>query len=87
MWWCGDYYCDCTRPVIQRVTSDVEGVGPFRFERLWEGTFCSNDTDRNRELQWAELREAAERLGVAMPDDAPVPDSTRRALAAKGTTD
>jgi hypothetical protein len=47
VWWCGDYVCDCTQAVIERVT---EYGGPFRVERvdrklLWEGQFHSGDDD------------------------------------------
>jgi hypothetical protein len=62
MWWCGDYHCDCTQPVVERITYEP-GRAP-RTERLWEGTFCSLDTERDPEKQERELAEAAARFGV-----------------------
>jgi hypothetical protein len=72
MWWCEDPVCDCTQPIIERVTPPpLSGHMGYKFERLWEGTFCSRDTEQDDAKQWAELRAAAARFGVPMPEDAP----------------
>jgi hypothetical protein len=77
MWWCGDYECHCTQPVIERWTETDSSMAPrHRSEWLWEGTFGSLDsaTVRDDVLQWRELKEAAERFGAEKmwcPEDEP----------------
>jgi hypothetical protein len=64
MWWCGDYRCDCTQPVVERITPRV-GLPPLA-ERLWEGPFISRTGGRPEdgevEEQWRELLAAAQRF-------------------------
>jgi trehalose utilization protein len=78
MWWCGDEHCDCTQPIVERVTPPpLSGHMGYKFERLWEGTFVtSGEEPGERERQWDELREAAARFGVPMPKHAPPPPSS-----------
>jgi hypothetical protein len=80
MWWCGDPVCDCTQPVVERITALGPGDGPpFRFERLWAGTFCSGDTEHAPIVQWRELLAAAERLGAEKRwEEEDVPEEARR---------
>jgi hypothetical protein len=63
MWWCGDPVCDCTQPVVERITKRSDGPG-YAFERLWEGTFCSRDTEQDPARQWVELIEARARFNA-----------------------
>lgn len=44
VWWCGDYACDCTQPVLEKVEYWHDGISArTRSERLWEGTFRSGE--------------------------------------------
>ena len=43
IWWCGDYFCDCTQAVIEKITpNDEVGFPWIHRERLWEGPFHSD---------------------------------------------
>ncbi len=71
IWWCGDEHCDCTQPVVERVTPNIEAWYPWiHRERLWEGTFMSSngyglEVDE-QELRDRELDEAAAEYGIAL---------------------
>jgi hypothetical protein len=73
-WYCGDDYCDCTKPVIERITPNHQAGYPWiRREELWEGTFLTDTWQREpeeREQQRAELREACHRFGIPIPKEA-----------------
>lgn len=75
LWYCGDQECDCTHPVIERITPNVDAGYPWiRRETLWEGTFLSNtweySTEEREELQYAPFRAACQRYGVPIPPEA-----------------
>lgn len=69
IWWCGDEVCDCTQPIVERVTPNTDAGYPWvRRERIWEGQFCSEATDGETIGQWKELREAMQKYQI--PDRA-----------------
>jgi hypothetical protein len=75
IWWCGDDECDCTQPVIERITPNLEAGHPWiRREVLWTGEFLTDtweyDRAQREALQFAPLREACRRLGVPVLEDA-----------------
>jgi hypothetical protein len=75
VWWCGDDYCDCTKPVIERITPNTNAGYPWiQREQLWEGRFLTRTYEyaheEREELQYAPLRQACHRLGVAVPSEA-----------------
>ena len=75
IWWCGDEECDCTQPVIERITPNLEAGYPWiRREALWSGEFLTDtweyDQEQREALQFAPLREARQRLGAPMLEDA-----------------
>jgi hypothetical protein len=79
MWWCGDYVCDCTQPVVEEIPLSP----PFIRRRLWEGSFVSRDSaddlSAERALQWVELIEARSRFNAEQGwRDEDVPDGARR---------
>jgi hypothetical protein len=66
VWYCGDETCDCTQPVVERITPNLEAGFPWiRRERLWTGTFRSGADPEESAAQRAELAEAAAKFGVA----------------------
>lgn len=75
IWWCGDEYCDCTKPVIERITPNLQAGHPWvHRETVWEGRFLTDtgtySLAAREELQYAPLREACQRLGVPVPESA-----------------
>lgn len=74
LWYCGDEECDCTQPVIERITPNVEAGYPWiKRETLWEGKFLSltfeySAWDRE-ETQFAPMREACRQHGVPIPEE------------------
>lgn len=75
VWWCGDEQCDCTEPVIVRVTPNLEAGYPWvRREALWTGQFLSSTFEYSAEererLQYAPLRAACSSHGVPIPEEA-----------------
>ncbi len=87
MWWCGDAVCDCTQPIIDRITPNRDAGYPWiRRERLWDGSFHSNATPEEILAQWAELLGARERFG-AVPRWRPesVPPELRDSAGAPDT--
>jgi hypothetical protein len=82
MWWCGDDYCDCTQPVIERITPNHQAGYPWvHRERVWEGEFLTSTEQYSAEereaLQFAPLREACQQFGVTIPDIARDPRCER----------
>lgn len=73
IWWCGDEYCDCTEPVIERISPGTRYPW-VRRERLWEGTFLTDtfsySWEERERLQYAPLREECHRIGVPIPKQA-----------------
>jgi hypothetical protein len=44
IWWCGDDYCDCTQPTLERITPNLQMGFPWiHRETLWQGTLVSGD--------------------------------------------
>jgi hypothetical protein len=73
MWWCGDDDCDCTKPVIERITPNhVAGYPWIHRETLWEGTFRTDSGlyPEERQQQYAELRDACHQYGIPIPKEA-----------------
>ena len=72
IWWCGDDYCDCTKPLIERITPNREAGYPWiRREALWSGKFITDtwqyDRAEREELQYEPLREECRRIGIPVP--------------------
>ncbi len=72
IWWCGDD--DCTQPVIERISPNLEAGYPWiRRETLWAGEFLTDTRKygqaQREAMQFAQLREACQRLGVPVPED------------------
>lgn len=62
MWRCGDEVCDCTQPIVVRVTPNLGFSGAVHREVLWAGTFRSGATlGELAEQEW-ELEDARQRL-------------------------
>ena len=73
MWYCGDDYCDCTQPVIERITPNHAAGYPWiRRETLWSGTFLTDTWQRpeERQQQFAEIREACHQYGIPVSQEA-----------------
>lgn len=75
VWWCGDEYCDCTEPVIERISPNFRAGYPWiQREPLWTGKFLTDTWEYSRverdELQFAPLREACHRFGIPVPKEA-----------------
>jgi hypothetical protein len=73
IWYCGDEHCDCTQPVIERITPNTQAGYPWiRRETLWSGTFLTDTWQRDEEhqQQFTELRDACHRFGVPIPKEA-----------------
>jgi hypothetical protein len=75
MWWCMDEECDCTQPIIVRITPNTQVGYPWvRRELLWEGEFLSATyeytANQREELQYAPLRAACAERGLPVPDEA-----------------
>ncbi len=65
VWYCGDDVCDCTQPVIERLSPNMGAGFPWiHRDRLWEGTFCSGADGQETRDQNAELAEACARFGI-----------------------
>lgn len=74
IWWCGDEWCDCTQPVIERITPNREVGYPWiRRETLWSGKFLSCTSEHTEEerdrLQHEPLREECRRIGIPVPGE------------------
>lgn len=75
LWWCGDEECDCTQPMIERITPNRRAGYPWILrDTLWEGEFITDTWEYGREereeRQYAPLRAECERIGIAWPKDA-----------------
>jgi hypothetical protein len=73
LWWCGDDWCDCTKPQIVRITPNTDAGYPcVRRELIWEGEFLAEtwlyDWDELERMHDAPLREACARFGVPVPE-------------------
>ncbi len=73
VWWCGDGWCDCTKPQIVRITPNRDIGYPWvRREVAWEGEFMTDTWTygpAERELaQFGPLREACARYGTEVPE-------------------
>lgn len=74
VWWCGDDYCDCTKPLIERITPNHKGGYPWvHREAVWEGEFLTDtysyDWEERERLQFGPLREACHRFGIGVPEE------------------
>ena len=55
-WYCGDEWCDCHQPVIERCGPNTDAGYPWlRITRLWEGTFHSEPNGDERKQMRLEL--------------------------------
>lgn len=73
LWYCGDDHCDCTEPIIERVTPNLRlGYPAVHREALWVGRFLTDTGDyteaEREELQYGPWRRACADFGVAVPD-------------------
>jgi hypothetical protein len=78
MWWCGDNDCDCTQPLIERITPNLDAGYPWiNRETLWSGEFLTAtyeySMEQREERHMAPLRAACERYGIPVPDFARPP--------------
>jgi hypothetical protein len=68
IWDCGDDWCGCTRPQVERITPNLESGYPWiRRETLWEGTFETGEGVTAQQLD--ELKEAATRYQIPMESE------------------
>lgn len=72
IWYCGDDYCDCTQPVIERITPNHRAGYPWiRRDRVWEGRFLTDTWGYTSEdleaMQYGPLREACQQYGIEPP--------------------
>lgn len=59
IWWCGDEQCDCTQPVIERVSPNLRaGRLWIHRESVWQGSFHSQVEPAESVQQRRELWEA-----------------------------
>ena len=69
MWHCGDDYCSCTQPVVERITPNILAGFPWiKRERLWEGAFHSEADSEDRKQQEESLKEKAKEYGVTLDE-------------------
>ncbi len=72
IWWCGDDYCDCTEPMIVRITPNLKAGYPWiHREVLWSGEFLTEtggySPEEIRERQYEPLRRECRRFGIPVP--------------------
>lgn len=63
VWGCDDEVCNCTQPVIERLTPG-ERWPWVKIERVWEGTFHTEGEGYDESC--LELTEAAGRFGIPL---------------------
>ena len=71
MWWCEDEVCDCTQPIIERVSQNPIDPRFFTRERLWEGQFISQDggyDDDELAMRRDEFTAKAADFGIALDE-------------------
>lgn len=71
MWYCGDEFCECSQPVIEKFTWRSDELGRRKLikrERLWEGTFHSEAELEEREEQHRELAAECARRSIPLPN-------------------
>lgn len=70
MWWCGDEYCNCFLPIIERITPNhVLGFPCIKREFIWEGSFISQPSTEDYAQMAEELRQACLEHGVPVPEE------------------
>lgn len=68
LWWCGDYNCDCSQPVIDRVTPNRQAGYPWiHREKVWQGSFRTGGEDMD--MLRAELVAAAVEYHIKLDKD------------------
>jgi hypothetical protein len=74
IWWCGDEWCDCTMPIIEKV-KPLSAFGRFvRRETVWKGTFhsgASADESREQERELEDAWSRRESLSLATQETDP----------------
>lgn len=65
LWRCGDEDCDCSQPVVEELSPNLEAGWPWiHRKQLWSGTFHCEASEEEREAQIEELKKARKELGA-----------------------